>query len=45
MKAKALSILLEINLPTTSREWTSMVQIVMIFCRSPLVSDPSNKVI
>ena len=35
MKARTDSILLEMSLPTTSLECTSMVQMVMIFCLSP----------
>lgn len=33
-----------ISLPTTSRAWTSIVQMVIIFWRSPLVSSPMSKV-
>jgi hypothetical protein len=43
--AEALSILFCMNLYTTSRECTSMVQMVIIFCLSCLVSSPSNNVI
>lgn len=42
-KAVELSTLEWMSLATTSREWTSIVQIVMIFWRSCLLNSPSRR--
>ncbi len=44
MKKKQFYIV-DTSFPTTSLEWTSMVQMVMIFWRSHFDSEPSNRVI